>query len=118
LLAGEPELVPRGPMGRSAGFRGAIADYARRQRHYADNVRPRRSGLQDAASRRRGDDVPRTEVPEDSDRDGALSAREPRALALGGAEASRRAPPAHRRLDGSVAAGEEESGIFDELTTG
>lgn len=45
-----------------------------------------------------------------------LPAREPRALALGRAEASRRAPPAHRRLDGSVATGQEESRIFDQLT--
>ena len=29
--------------------------------------------------------------------------------------APRRAPPAHRRLDGSVAAGQEESGLLDQL---
>ena len=34
------------------------------------------AGLPDAAGRRRRDDVPRAEIPEDSDRDGALSARE------------------------------------------
>ena len=56
-----------------------------------------------AAPRWSRDDVPRAQVPEDSHRDGALPAREPRALALGRAVAPRRTPAARRRLDGPVA---------------
>src|SRR5207342_299402 len=56
---------------------------------------------------------PRAEVPEDSDGDGPLPPRNPRALPLRRAVASRRAPPAHRRLDGSVADGKEERRLRD-----
>ena len=101
----QPTLVPKGALGGSAGLRRPFADHARRQRHDAADARARRSGLSDAAGRWWRDDVPRAEVPEDSDRDGQVPARESRALPIGRAVASRRAPAAHRRLDGQVAPG-------------
>ena len=54
----------------------------------------------------RRDDVPRAEVPEGADRDGALPRRDARAVALGQAAAPHRAAAAHRRLVRQVAAGE------------
>ena len=79
------------------------------EREDAADAHLRRRRLPDAAGRRRRDDVPRAEIPEDADRDGALPGRDARAVALGQAEAPRRAPAAHRRLDGQMAAGEASS---------
>src|SRR5262249_16067586 len=76
----------------------------------------RRHGLPHATRRWRRDDVPRAEVPKDPHGDGPLPAREPRALTIRRALAPRRAPPPHRRLDGSVAAGEAERDLYGAVT--
>src|SRR5205823_9901748 len=74
--------------------------------------------LQNTARRRRRDDVSGAQVPEDSDGDGPLPAREPRTVAVGRAVASRGAPAPHRRLDGSVAPGQEERRVHDGAIAG
>src|SRR5262249_47349782 len=109
------DLVQESAVGRSAGLRGALADHARRERHHAADADQRRWGLSDTARRRRRDDVPRAQVPQDPDRDGPLPARDARTLTLRRTLASGRTPPAHRRLDGSVAAGQEERRLRDAL---
>src|SRR6185295_10699753 len=86
----------------------ALADHPRREGDDAADARQRGRRLPHAAVGWRRDDVPRAEVPENSDRHGALPARNPRAVTFGRAQAPHRAAPAHRRLDGPVASGEEE----------
>ncbi len=51
--------------------------------------------------------------PKDPDSHGPLPARDARTVAIRRALAPRRTPPAHRRMDGSMAPGEEERGICD-----
>ena len=99
-------LVPQGAVGRSRRLRRALADHARREGQDAADARRRRRRPAHAAVGWRRDDVPRVEVPEGADRDGALPGRDARAVALGQAVASRRAAAAHRRLVRQVAAGE------------
>ena len=61
--------------------------------------------------RRRRGDVPRAEVSQDADGDGALPRRDARVVALRPAVAPRRAPGAHRELVRHLPAGQEDSGI-------
>src|SRR6185437_7133607 len=69
------ELVPAASVSGSAGLSQPLSDYIRDEHSHADLVHPGRGGLPHAAHRWRRRAVPRTEVAEASDGDGALPRR-------------------------------------------